>query len=469
MGKSRSGRAPRVLLLLLFAAVLASCDGRAVPTMAVAAPVLGATAIPHRIPSRTPTATATLRPTATATPTPTATATATVTPSPVPTATPTKPPAVRQLRILDRLDRLVTDNYLYPDYNGLNWPAWIQVIRERVTAGMADTAFYEALTELVDKLSDGHSIFQPPAAARLTSAAIQGRQQTVGIGVEMALRPERQTVVLLAVYPDGPAWHAGLRPHDSLLTIDGLPAVEAVAQLEGTPNSSITLVVQTPGQIPRPVQVTRSWVTSPPPVVARQLVVGDEEQRRLVYAAIHTFWDQNTASLLRRRLLELGNEGSIDGLIIDLRTNRGGSEYSLKGALALFIEGTLGHFARRSGERPLAIVAAPVHNSQSVPLVVLVGSETSSYAEIFAGVLQSTGRAWVVGTATHGNVETIWPHDFEDGSRIWIAEEAFRPLTGADWEHHGIAPDHLIPGDWGDFTDETDVQLAVAVALLAGW
>jgi carboxyl-terminal processing protease len=468
MGENRSGRVPPVLLMLLLMTVLASCDGRAIPTLAAAAPPLPIpTATLQRIPSRTPTATATPRPTSTPTETPTATAT--VTPSPTPTATPTELPAVRQLRILDRLDQLVTDHYLYPDYNGLNWPAWIQVIREKVTAGMTDAAFYEVLIELVDKLGDGHSTFQPPTAARLTSAAIQGRQQAVGIGVETALRPERRTVVLLAVYPDSPAWHAGLRPHDSLLTIDGLPAVEAVGRLEGMPNSSVTLVAQTPGQVPRPVQVTRSWVSSPPPVTTRQLEVTGEEGRRLVYTAIQTLWDQNTASLVRQQMLALGNEAPIDGLIIDLRTNRGGSEYTLKGVLSLFTEGTLGHFARRSGERPLTIVAAPVHNSQSVPLVVLVGSETSSYAEILAGVLQSIGRAQVVGTVTSGNVETIWPYDFEDGSRVWIAEEAFRPLTGADWEHHGIAPDHLIPGDWGDFTDETDVQLAVAVALLAGW
>jgi C-terminal peptidase prc len=371
---------------------------------------------------------------------------------------------VQQLRVLEQLDRLVTGNYFYPDYNGLNWPAWVQVIREQIAVGLSQEAFYRALTELVDKLGDGHSTFQPPSAARLTNAAIQGRQRTVGIGVETVLRPERRTVVLLAVFPDSPAWHAGLRPHDSLLAIDGLPATDAVERLAGSANSTVALIVQTPGADPRQVQVTRSWVTTPPPVVARRLE--GEGRAGLVHVAIHTFWDQNTASLLRGRLLALGNEGPIDGLIVDLRTNRGGSEYTLKATLALFTGGTLGHFVRRDGERPLEIAATAVHNSQSVPLMVLVGRETSSYAEIFAGVLQSTGRARVVGTVTRGNVETIWPHDLADGSRIWIAEEAFRPLAGAGWESLGITPDHRVPGDWGDFTAETDPQLAMAVTLL---
>ena len=107
-----------------------------------------------------------------------------------------------------------------------------------------------------------------------------------------------------------------------------------------------------------------------------------------------------------------------------------------------------------------------VHNSQTVPLVVLIGRETRSYAEIFAGVLQNIGRARLVGIRTRGNVETIWPHDFEDDSRIWIAEESFRPLSGGNWEEQGILPDYYVSGDWADFTSENDPQLEIALQLL---
>ena len=448
---------------LLFLLALTGCGAEVAPTLAAAAsPPLPYSLTPLHTPSHTPhyytlKGTCTLQGTPLHTPSPTPTLTPQPTNTATPSPTPTEPPTVRQLRVFDQLYNLVLNNYLYPDYNGLNWPAWGAVYRERVAAGMTDDEFYRAMAELVGKLNDGHSAFHSPAAADVTDAAIQGQRQVVGIGVETAPRPERGTAVLLVVYPDGPAWKAGLRPHDSLLALDGQPILERLAQLQGPAGSSVTLTVQTPGQPLRQVTIVRALVASSPPLTARRW-----EEGEVIYVAIRTLWDRNTAPLLRRRLQELGDEGPIGGIVIDLRVNRGGSEYSLEGVLGLFADGTLGYFTRRSGERPLAVAGVEAHNSQTVPLVILVGRETSSYAEILAGALQNIGRARLVGTVTGGNVETIWPHDFEDGSRVWIAEEGFRPLDGRNWERDGIVPDVYVAGDWADFTAETDTQLETA-------
>lgn len=455
-----SGPSLRLIAALgLLLPCLICCQGEPAPTLAAAARPLPLQADPAPEAAGgagVPTRTATPLPTPTATTTPSPTTTTTTTPTVTPT--PTEPPTVRHLRIFDQLHRIVLEDYLYPDFNGLNWPAWGAVYREKVAAGMTDAEFHQAMVELVAKLEDGHSVFQPPAAALETSAIIHGNHQSVGIGVEAAPRPERGTAVLLDVYPESPAWNAGLRPHDSLLTLDGYPILERLPQLSGQLGTTVRLQVQTPGQPPRQVDVVRALVDSPPPVSSSR--VADEDMAVLV---IHTFWDKDTAAVLRRCLQELG---PLRGLVIDLRTNPGGSEYSLEGSLSLFADGTLGHFTRQAGERPLQVAGQTVHNSQIVPLVILIGRETSSYAEIFAGVLQSAGRARLVGTVTQGNVETIWPHLFEDGSRLWIAQEGFRPPTGGDWERDGILPDFYVAGDWADFTAENDTQLATALQLL---
>jgi carboxyl-terminal processing protease len=356
----------------------------------------------------------------------------------------------------------VLDNYLYPDFNGLNWPVWGAVYREKVAAGLSDDEFYQAMSALISMLDDGHSVFQSPAAAEETNAIIGGQHHSVGIGVQVASRPESDTVVLLDVYPEGPAWRAGLRPHDSLLALNGYPILGQLAKLDGEPGSVAHLTVQSPGEAPRQVAVTRAPVASPPPVSAYRW-----QESEIAIVLIRTFWDRSTVSLLRHRLQELGEEGPIGGLIVDMRINHGGTEYCLEGTLSLFSAGTLGAFTRRQGERPLAVSPAPVHNSQTVPLVILVGRETSSYAEIFAGVLQSIGRARLVGTPTRGNVETIWPHSFEDQSRLWIAEESFRSLNNGDWEQNGIKPDYFVGGDWADFSAEQDQQLETAIRLLS--
>jgi C-terminal processing protease CtpA/Prc len=102
-----------------------------------------------------------------------------------------------------------------------------------------------------------------------------------------------------------------------------------------------------------------------------------------------------------------------------------------------------------------------------VPLVVLVSEETVSYGEVFSGVLRDAGRARIVGQATLGNVEILHGYYFDDGSRLWIAEETFTPVNSqANWEQTGIIPDVEAHADWDTFTFENDPGVAAAVTLL---
>ena len=100
-----------------------------------------------------------------------------------------------------------------------------------------------------------------------------------------------------------------------------------------------------------------------------------------------------------------------------------------------------------------------------MPLVVLVSLDTVSYGEVFAGVLQDIGRAYLIGETTGGNVETLWGYDFEDGSRAWIAHESFQPLNHPDqnWEETGIIPNLTILANWDEYTTQTDPRVKAAL------
>ena len=72
-----------------------------------------------------------------------------------------------------------------------------------------------------------------------------------------------------------------------------------------------------------------------------------------------------------------------------------------------------------------------------------------------------------MGQTTLGNVETLHGFTFDDGSRVWIAQERFDPLIShADWEKDGIQPDVEAHADWDTFTFENDPSVAAAVELL---
>ena len=147
--------------------------------------------------------------------------------------------------------------------------------------------------------------------------------------------------------------------------------------------------------------------------------------------------------------------------------NGGGSSSVVYPIFGYFTSGTIGHYISRAKTDALTITADPVANSQTVPLVVLVGQDTFSFGEIFSGALQDIGRAKVVGQTTSGHVEILQGYNFDDGSESWIAAERFDPIhSHANWKKTGIIPDVQAYADWDTFTFENDPSVAAAVKLL---
>jgi carboxyl-terminal processing protease len=163
----------------------------------------------------------------------------------------------------------------------------------------------------------------------------------------------------------------------------------------------------------------------------------------------------------------LDSFGELDGLIIDNRMNAGGASNVFNSTLGFFTSGKVGHFVSRNAKRSLEISEKRIRNSQTVPLVVLIGKDTVSYGEVFSGVLQDLGRARIVGQTSKGNVETLHPHMFSDGSLAYIAKERFEPIRSkVNWEKRGVKPDVEAHAEWDTFTFESDPGIAAAVKVL---
>jgi carboxyl-terminal processing protease len=205
----------------------------------------------------------------------------------------------------------------------------------------------------------------------------------------------------------------------------------------------------------------RFKITSSLPIDAR--LVATTDGSRIGYIFIPTFFDETIPGQVEKALKDFG---PLDGLILDNRMNGGGSSNVVEPILSHFTSGTLGQFISRTGKRPFTINANPINNSQTVPLVVLVGQDTASFGEIFSGILQDQGRAKVVGKTSMGIVELLTGYNFDDGSRAWIARERFDPAyTHANWEGKGIVPDVVAFADWDTFSFETDPAIAAALKI----
>ncbi|HSG45717.1 MAG TPA: S41 family peptidase [Anaerolineales bacterium] len=431
----------------------------------------------------------------TATPIPTFTPTITASPTLIPTATPLAPvyippeceaqphptlspdfeiqPQVEfeneniskrtQLRILDDIEELVEDVYVYPDYNGKDWNGIVASYRNLVDTGITTDQFYFEMQNMIDELEDDHSAFISPAGVRQTNEELSGEFEYVGVGVYSEVDFERERLVVISIFPGSPAEYSGIQPHDSILLVDGLPiTLDSGVRTLGPPCTAVTVTVQSPGGSPRDVMLIRTSINESVPIDAHSVPTTDGSN--IGYIFIPSFFDETLPPQIESALQEFGQ---LDGLILDLRQNGGGSSTVAYPILSFFADGRLGEFVSRAEIDPLIIEANPIQNSQTVPLVIMVSEDTVSFGELFSGVLRDARGAKIVGETSLGNVEVLNGYNFEDGSVIWIAAETFySDFSDDDWEETGIVPDLEAHAEWDTFNFDTDPAISASLELL---
>ncbi len=432
----------------------------------------------------------------TATPTPTITSTATVTPSPTPTATPLVPAYVPpqcntsaplptispdtaihptpkfetkeiskrlQLQIIDEIEYIVEQVYVYPDYNGMAWNSIVARYRAKVEEGIKTEDFYLEMQYMIDELGDEHSSFISPVEVQQAEEKLRGEIEFVGIGVYSNVDIERGRLVVLSTFPGSPAEYAGIKPHDSILRVDGSPVSRDTGiRTFGPECTAVILTVQSPGESPRDVMLVRTPIEGSIPIEAR--LVSTTDGSRIGYISIPSFYDETLPPQIEQALQDFGE---LDGLILDVRLNGGGASTVFIPILEFFTSGRIGTFVSRRESRPLDIEANSIHNSQTVPLVVMVSEDTASFGEIFAGLMRDARGAKITGETSLGNVEVLHGYDFDDGSIMWIASETFdSAFSDDDWEQTGIVPDIQAYAPWDTFTFDTDPSIAAALELL---
>jgi carboxyl-terminal processing protease len=433
-------------------------------------------------------------PTPTLIPTATATQTATTVPSPTPTPAlqpayippecatvplATMPPDLtvqatpdiqieqisqaEQLNIFRELGQVIDAVYVYPDYNGKDWNEIKSRYQVKIEAGLDTLSFYNEMSAMIGELGDEHSFFLSPEQVSEAEAELRGDIEFVGVGIYGQADFERQRLIVVSTFPGSPAEYGGIQHHDSILLVDGQPIAENFSdRLRGPQCSAVVLTLQSPGEAPRDVMLVRYAIQGNVPIDAR--LVSTRDGSKIGYIFIPSFFDETLPGQIENALNQFG---PLDGLILDLRMNGGGSSSVAYPILEYFIGGRLGEFVSRDASRVLEIDANEVQNSQTVPLVVMVSQDTVSFGEIFSGVLQDAGRAQIVGETSLGNVEVLHGYDFEDGSQVWIAAETFMSaFSDTNWEETGIVPNVHAFAEWDTFYFETDPSIAAAIGLL---
>ncbi len=164
----------------------------------------------------------------------------------------------------------------------------------------------------------------------------------------------------------------------------------------------------------------------------------------------------------------LGNKIRKDqALIVDLRSNHGGSVETLKYFIGMFFDHDVKLFDRVERKKTSPEVAKSEHHIYfRGRVIVLVDSESASAAEIFARVMQLEKRGTVIGDRTSGSVMEATGLYFSTSGVDYGAEVTIANLIMADGqsiEHRGVNPDEVVLPQAVDLASGRDPVLAHAV------
>jgi carboxyl-terminal processing protease len=259
----------------------------------------------------------------------------------------------------------------------------------------------------------------------------------VGITVE---RTDDRKILIRAVQAGSPAAKGGVQVGDQILAIDGVSMVErtlndVVGALRGAVGAPVVLSVLRPSQgAELSLSIKRGRII--PTTVTYE--------RRGDVALIHlTGFNSATTDNLRAAIDKARGEIGRDmaGIIIDMRSNRGGLLDQAQTVSELFIsDGTIFSTQGRHPDSRRTYKSANGSKAADVQIVVLMNGGSASAAEIVAAALQDRGRAIVVGTTSYGKGTVQTVVRLSNEGELILTWSRLQAPSGYTWNELGVLP-----------------------------
>lgn len=372
-----------------------------------------------------------------------------------------------QIRVFDEMWTLLREHYVYGDLHGIAWNELRERYRPLVVNLLSRSDFPDTVRQMLAEL--------PPLAARWETRderirlELEDPSAYEGIGAYVAFREEpAPRIILLSVMPGSPADRAGLRPHDAVTAVNGIPVrreegPDAVSRIRGPAGEPVVLRVSSVDRAARDVIVERGRVQLEE--VLNTLSYGVLQPDRVGYLLFPRVSSETLVTETVGSLEELSAAGEVSGIILDLRI-ASGLRWPLVPLLSLFSDGDHGELYTAQGSQRISVEGYDLNGSQAVPLVVLIGPDTAGLPEVLAAALQARRRATVVGLSTPGDVESFVDFVLPDGSILSIMTSAYQSAAGREVGLDGVQPDVRASLDWDEVSERTDPVRNTAVSVL---
>ena len=315
---------------------------------------------------------------------------------------------------------------------------------------------------------DPHTFYFKPDDKEKFDVSISGKFDGIGARLSRA----DGNVKIVDVIIGGPVWRDKLldvgdvilavgQGDDELVSIYGMKLDDSIKLIKGPAGTVVTLrVKKIDGQI-QDVKIKRDEVELEETFAKSTLISKNDNNYGYIslpkfYADFDNYKNRNSANDVKNEIIKLKNNG-IQGLILDLRNNGGGSLQTVVEMTGLFIEKGPVVQVKSIGNRKKVLYDRDPQVYWDGPLVLLINEMSASASEIISAALQDYNRAIIIGSEKSfgkGTVQNIIDlnrfisnTDYDMGA-LKVTTDIFYRINGESVQLEGVQSDIIIPDSY---------------------
>ncbi|MBL87313.1 MAG: tail-specific protease [Winogradskyella sp.] len=314
---------------------------------------------------------------------------------------------------------------------------------------------------------DPHTFYFAPEDKDRFDVAMSGNFE--GIGAR--LQKKMDAIMVNEIISGGPAWRANeLEVGDQILkvrqsdeekpvNIVGMRLDDAIKLIKGPKGTTVVLTLKKVDGTIEDISITRDIVELEETYAKSSTVIKGDKKFGVInlpkfYVDFENYNKRNAASDIKQEIIRLKQEG-VEGLVLDLRNNGGGSLQTVVDIAGLFIEEGPVVQVKEAGQPKEVLKDRDKSIVWDGPLVILVNELSASASEILAAAMQDYKRAIVIGskqTYGKGTVQNVLDlnrlvrnNSNGDLGALKFTTQKFYRVNGGSTQLEGVKSDVVVP------------------------
>lgn len=330
---------------------------------------------------------------------------------------------------------------------------------------------FESYMNAIIHVYDPHSDYFNPKEKADFDIRMAGKLE--GIGARLSTDGEYTKVV--DIVPGGPAWKGKELEVDDLIAavtqegaepvnIEGMRIDDVVSKIRGKKGTIVILTVKKPDGSFKDIKIERDVVVTEDGDAKSVIVNMEGVSKKIGYIYLPSFYadftDSNGRSCskdIEKELDKLKKE-NVDGVILDIRNNGGGSLRDVVDMGGLFIEKGPIVQVKPKGQAAQVLEDEDSSVQYDGPLIIMTNEYSVSASEILAAALQDYKRALIVGSTStfgKGTVQRFFDldrsrgaGDFKPLGQVKMTIQKFFRINGTSTQLKGVVPDIILPDNY---------------------